>query len=137
MMECDECNLCCTLCVVVELDKAAGTECIHCSNNCDIYEDRPQSCRDLKCAYLQMNKVNVAMRPDNLGVVFEKLDDDLMFGTVNNKHKDFKHMNGQINAFLKEGINTVLSKDGIPLVYHLDNVTPESLLKRVYNMVNN
>lgn len=74
------------------------------------------------------------MRPDNIGVVFEKLEDDLMFGTVNPYHDNFSHMNGQINAFLKEGINTVLSKNGNLIVYHLDNVLPESLLKRVHNI---
>ena len=82
-----------------------------------------------------MEQVSVQMRPDNLGVVFEKLADDLMFGTVNPEHKDFKHMQGQITAFLQQGINTVLSKNGIPVVYHLDAVTPESLLKRIHNMV--
>ena len=44
-------------------------------------------------------------------------------------------MQGQITAFLQQGINTVLSKNGIPVVYHLDAVTPESLLKRIHNMV--
>ena len=75
------------------------------------------------------------MRPDNLGVVFEKLEPDLMLGTVNPKHRDFRHMNGQINAFLKEGINVIISKNGTPIVHHLDSVSPESLLKRVHNMV--
>lgn len=133
-MECGECTLCCTLCVVEELDKAAGAACVHCDTGCEIYEDRPQSCRDLRCAYYQMEKANIAMRPDNLGVVFEKLDDDLMFGSVNPEHKGFTHMNGQIGFFLKEGINTVLMNNGSPTVYHIDSVSPESLLKRVYEI---
>jgi len=135
MAECGECTLCCTSCKIIELNKPSGITCKHCSTKCDIYKDRPHACKEFSCAYHQMDNVSLMMRPDNLGVVFEKLDNDLMFGTVNTKHKDFKHMNGQINAFLKEGINTVLSKDGIPLVYHLDNVTPESLLKRVHDKV--
>ena len=133
-MECGECTLCCTLCVVVELDKPAGSACEHCKNNCTIYENRPQSCRELSCAYHQMSQVSVKLRPDNCGVVFEKLDNDLMFGTVNPKHHDFTFINGQINSFLKEGINTVLSKNGQPIVYHLDNISPESLLKRVHDI---
>jgi len=136
MMDCGECTLCCTLFIVEELDKPAGTACSNCSINCSIYESRPQSCKDLKCAYLQMTNVSVLMRPDNLGVVFEKLAPDLMFGTVNPRHNDFRHMNGQVAAFLKEGINVILSKNGSPIVHHLDDVSPESLLKRVHNMVN-
>ena len=133
-MECGACSLCCTLCVVEELDKAAGAACEHCHDGCSIYEDRPQSCRDLHCAYRQMENASELMRPDNLGVVFEKLDDDLMFGSVNPDHKDFRHMHGQIEYFLKEGINTVLMKNGSPTVFHGDSVSPETLLKRVYEI---
>jgi len=76
------------------------------------------------------------MRPNNFGVIFEKLDIDLMFGTVDPKHKDFKYLDGQINAFLKEGINVVLFRSGVYTVYHIDNVSPESLLKRIYEIAN-
>ena len=133
-MDCGDCTLCCTLCHIEEIDKAAGVACDHCDVGCGIYDDRPNACVEFSCAYHQMKNANIAMRPDNLGVVFEKLADDLMFGSVNPKHKDFKHMNGQIGRFLKEGINTVLVKSGIPLVYHVDSVSPESLLKRVYEI---
>ena len=84
-----------------------------------------------------MENASELMRPDNIGVVFEKLEDDLMFGSVNPKHEDFKHMNGQIEYFLKEGINTVLMKNGNPIVYHIDDVSPEVLLKRVYEIARN
>lgn len=132
MQNCGDCTLCCTTCNIEELKKPSGTECIHCSIKCDIYENRPDSCKDFKCAYIQMEKVSVLMRPDNLGVVFEKIADDLMFGIVNSGHSDFKHMKGQINAFLNSGINVVIMKNNNPIVYHLDNVSPESLLKRVH-----
>jgi len=133
-MDCGDCSLCCTLCVVEELDKAAGTACEHCHSGCSIYETRPQSCRDLRCAYHQMEDVSVLMRPDNLGVVFEKLAPDLMFGSINPDHTDFAHMDGQVGAFLGEGINTVLMKNGNPIVFHIDDVSPEALLKRVYEI---
>lgn len=134
MQPCNECQVCCTTCNINELKKLSGTECIHCDNGCGIYKDRPDSCKEFQCAYTQMDNVSVLMRPDNLGVVFEKLADDLMFGVVNSGHKSFKHMNGQINAFLKSNINVVIIKDNNPIVYHLDNTSPESLLKRVHNM---
>jgi hypothetical protein len=133
-MECGDCTACCTLLVVPELDKAAGTACSHCTTKCEIYESRPQACRDLSCAYHQVKNANIRMRPDKCGVVFEKLEDDLMFGTVNPKHEDFSFMHGQINAFLKEGINVVLSNNGRSATYHLDNVDPISLLSRVHKI---
>lgn len=133
-MECGDCTLCCTLCPIEELNKAAGVACDHCTIGCSIYDDRPDACAEFSCAYHQMKSANVAMRPDKLGVVFEKLDDDLMFGSVNPEHEDFRHMHGQIGQFLKEGINVVLMKKGSPTVYHVDDVSPEGLLKRVYEI---
>jgi len=133
-MECGTCTLCCKLLFIKELNKQAGTMCKYCENNCSIYKDRPQSCKEFLCSYIQMNKASESMRPDNFGVIFEKLDDDLMFGTVNPEHKDFKHLNGQINSFLKEGINVVLVRCKTFTVYHIDNVPPESLLKRVHSI---
>ena len=130
-MKCEECTVCCTTCRVKELAKAAGDKCSHCSTKCDIYHDRPRECRTFQCAYSQMTDVSVLMRPDNLGVVFERLDTDLMFGSIH--HSDnTKHIQGQVSAFLKEAINVVLSKDGIPTVYHLDNTSPELILKRIH-----
>jgi len=133
-MECGDCTACCTLLKVDKLNKSAGITCIHCSTNCDIYDSRPEACKEFSCAYHQMDSVNIAMRPDNIGVIFEKLAPDLMFGTINPKHKNFKHMNGQINALLKEAINVVVSKNGQTTTYHLDSVTPESILQRVYKI---
>lgn len=133
-MDCGDCTLCCTTCAVDELDKPYNVVCNHCQNGCTIYEFRPKTCREFSCAYHQTENTNVAMRPDILGVVFEKLADDLMFGSVIANRKDFTHLNGQIAHFLKNDINTVLVKSGVPLVYHVDGASPESLLKRVYEI---
>jgi hypothetical protein len=138
-MKCGECTLCCTLFSVKWLDKPVNTDCIHCvaKKGCSIQETKDVECIEYQCAYTQMEKVSEKLRPDNCGVVFEKLEDDLMFGTKSPKHKDFKFVQGQINAFLKEGINVVISKNGQPLVYHLDDAKPEELLKRVYKIKRN
>lgn len=133
-MECGACTSCCTLLKVDELNKAAGEECKHCTFKCEIYSTRPQSCRDLSCAYHQMQNVSIRLRPDYCGVVFEKLADDLMFGSVDPNHKDLSVIHGQINYFLNEGINTVLVRNGCSTVYHLDAVEPGLLLQRVHKM---
>lgn len=131
-MECGECTACCTLLLVPELNKAAGEPCVHLTpKGCSIYEDRPQSCRDLSCAYHMVDNANVAMRPDNSGVVFEKVFDDLMFGTVNPKGKPAPYVQGQIRAFRDEGINTILAKSGVTTMFPLEGVDPTSLMTRL------
>jgi len=133
-MECGDCTLCCTLLNVPWMDKPAGITCKFCDKGCTIYDTKDKRCSEFKCAYNQMKIVSEKMRPDNCGVIFERLEDDLMFGTINPEHKDFSFINGQIQTFLNEGINVVLSKNGQPITYHLDNVKPEDLLSRVYKI---
>lgn len=131
-MNCGECTLCCTLLQVSELNKEAGESCKYCTTKCSIYLERPLACKEFSCAYHQMKKASSNLRPDNCGIIFEKLEEDLMFGTVDPKHKDFTYLNGQINHFLAEGINVVLSKYGQPIIYHLDHIKPDELLTRIY-----
>ena len=133
-MECGECTLCCKLLEVNEINKLAGNDCKYCTTKCSIYSIRPIACKEFSCAYHQMKKVSKKLRPDKCGVIFEKLEEDLIFGTVDPSHTELNFITGQINAFLKEDINIVLSKNGNPTVYHLDNIAPESVLKRVYSI---
>lgn len=55
MRACGSCTLCCKVMKVNELDKPVGQWCKHCvtTNGCQIYPDRPQSCRDFQCLWLQ------------------------------------------------------------------------------------
>ena len=82
-----------------------------------------------------MKIASIKLRPDNCGVVFEKVADDIMFGTADPNHKDFRFVDGQIRAFLNEGINVIISKHGQPIVYHLDSVAPEDILNRFSKIV--
>lgn len=51
---CGPCTFCCTAAGVPELNKPAGVPCEHITpEGCAIYEDRPESCRDFECAWLQ------------------------------------------------------------------------------------
>jgi len=131
-MKCGECTLCCTLLDIPWMDSPAGESCKYCDKGCTIYDTKDTKCSEFKCAYNQMEFASERMRPDNCGVIFEKLDKDLMFGTVNSKHGDFQFIHGQVNVFIKEGINVVLSKKGQPVVYHTKNTKPEDILSRVY-----
>lgn len=54
-MTCGTCTMCCKTLGVDELDKPANTWCSRCSigKGCTAYDDRPASCRDFECVWLQ------------------------------------------------------------------------------------
>lgn len=69
---CGPCTLCCTVMGVVDLKpepKPAGTRCPHeCSRGCRVYQDRPKTCGDFECIWLQ-GAAPKAWRPDKVGFV--------------------------------------------------------------------
>lgn len=74
---CGPCTQCCTTMAVGELRKAQHDACTHCSAaGCGIYEQRPGSCRDFRCMWLDGNITDESMRPDLCKVVwvFKRLD---------------------------------------------------------------
>ena len=111
-MNCGRCSLCCTLCSVVDINKPHDVACEHCADVCSIYEKRPQGCRDFKCAYVQMKVVNIAMRPDNCGVVFEKMSDTKVLGMIDPERDKYPHVKGQIEAFKKAGYEVIMTLNG-------------------------
>lgn len=131
-MDCGTCTLCCTLLTVKDIDKPAGMECEHCTGDaCSIYDERPQGCRDFCCAYSQMEQVNIALRPDNCGVVFEKAYDDLMLGVQDSARDTYPHLKGQVNNFLQSGTNVILIRGGKPTVISQAGVDEKELLSRI------
>jgi len=133
-MECVTCTACCTLLDVPWMDKKAGEQCRYCDNGCTIHETKDARCREFNCAYAQMEQVNIAMRPDKCGVIFEKVEDDIMVGTLDTNGTSFPFLQGQVKEFLKEGLNAVLIKGGQPTVYHQDTAEPTEILSRVYKI---
>lgn len=50
--------------------KAPGVRCVQvCSRGCRVYAERPQSCRDFACVWVQ-GGLPKWMRPDKVGIVF-------------------------------------------------------------------
>ena len=108
-MECGECTLCCDLFPVKWLNKPANTKCVHCDLGCKIHDTKPAECTDFDCAYVQMENIPIDLRPDKCGIIFEKLDDKIFYGTVNHNAKISDFGKGQINAFLKQGYSVILA----------------------------
>lgn len=67
---CGDCAACCKTHAVVELKKSDGTWCAYCSSRkrCDIYDERPASCREFRCAWLK-GSGGEDERPDKTRIV--------------------------------------------------------------------
>jgi len=117
--ECGECTLCCTLLNVPLLNKPAGTPCEHlCDTGCSIYEERFAPCRKFECAWLKSN-ANVALRPNNCGVIFFEKD-GVMFGVADNRDTHY-HIFTQIQQFIKQGYGIVIVKHGLPNLINMED----------------
>jgi hypothetical protein len=75
--ECGPCTECCYVLGVHELNKRNFTHCQHerrsSAGGCGIYKDRPLSCREFKCLWLQ-GQGGRKDRPDRVGIVFATAD---------------------------------------------------------------
>ena len=81
--ECGSCNYCCEVLPIPEIQKPQSVLCKNCTETkgCDIYNSRPQSCKNFDCLYLQSDDMDVSLRPNECGVMFEKVTTKIYFGT--------------------------------------------------------
>lgn len=74
--KCGTCTACCRVFSIPKLDKPAGKWCEHCAIGvgCKIYDNRPDTCIDFKCMWLESFEHGFGfteeMRPDRCKVVF-------------------------------------------------------------------
>lgn len=71
--QCGECSLCCKVMGIPELRKPKDTSCVHIvpHRGCDIYGERPQSCRNFACHWLVNSAVSDAWKPSTCHMVIE------------------------------------------------------------------
>ncbi len=101
MSECNDCTLCCLMLEIPELDKKAGEVCKYCEpeKGCKIYPTRPKSCREFRCMYHQMETCREDVRPDKSNVIWEKVNDNIIFGTQHKEYNLTKSAENQIQDF--------------------------------------
>jgi hypothetical protein len=77
--QCGDCQLCCKLLPVRELDKRAGQRCKHQKHHkgCSIYPDRPAACQLWSCRWLTDADTTALARPDRAGYVIDMLPDEI------------------------------------------------------------
>ena len=66
--ECGDCMMCCKLPAIEELEKPPGKWCILATPGvrCDVYEARPNTCREFNCTWKIDMRVPEAFRPDKV-----------------------------------------------------------------------
>lgn len=109
-MECKKCHLCCELFEIKEIQKPSLILCKYYDENfgCTIHKNKPLECKNFNCMYTQMKNVSENFRPDNLGIIFEKLSSTLIFGTLMPNYNLNNTINRQIDYFLKEGFSVAI-----------------------------
>lgn len=69
--QCGECQACCVVFTVPEVEKGRHERCRHqCEMGCGIYSERPDICRNFVCEWLCNNTWPEDLRPDKSGIIF-------------------------------------------------------------------
>jgi len=119
--KCGECSHCCDIPIIKELKKGAFKLCSHYCKGCTIYKKRPKECSAFECAYYQMETVNIALRPDKCGVMFEMISDNIFLGTLHPDYEFTDVAKKQINAFNCQGFSVVLSRKNEKLKFYVSS----------------
>ena len=138
MKGCGDCTVCCTLCPVPELNKPRNVLCEHCEVGCSIYKDRPQSCAEFECAYLQVDNIPESLRPDKCGIMFIKKTNKIFAGYLVPNVEVTNMAKGQINSFQKQGFSVLLfsEKEEVPLIKLADKHETKEIILEYNEAVN-
>ena len=134
-MKCDGCTLCCKMMAIPQMNSPAGEYCRGCfiDIGCCIYDDAPEECLEYACAYAQMNRASIKLRPDNCHVIFEKSTNNIFTGLMEAGYKLNEDVNNQIKSFVDEGISVLLYVFGesTPSIHLAEGRVKEEVLEKV------
>ena len=123
-MKCDGCTACCKAFEIKELGKPAGEICKYVTENgCSVHgtDKMPEECSLFECSYYRVKKVNENLRPDRCGIIFEKVNDEIFFGTITDTVVLDKYANAQIDEFIKQGYSIILKHLCLDELYIFSN----------------
>lgn len=112
--ECGSCNYCCEALPIPEIQKPESILCKNCTINqgCNIYNSRPNSCKNFDCLYLQSDDMDVSLRPNECKVMFEMVTDKVYLGLELPQHVG-SWRNEKVYDYIKglndNGISVVMS----------------------------
>lgn len=135
--ECGSCNYCCEVLPIPEIQKPESVLCKNCTETkgCNIYNSRPTSCINFDCVYLQSNDMDESLRPNECGVMFEKVTTKIYFGTELPKDVgSWKKSNVReyIQCLNDDGISVVIASfTTTPNEYFLANNHKKEVVERI------
>ncbi len=114
MKTCGECTLCCELLPIGEINKSPNTLCKDCTLNkgCNIYNNRPESCKNFNCSYLTSDDMGESLKPNICNIIFEVVTDTIHLGLVHYNHLDAwknKQVQDYVQTLNDKGISVIIS----------------------------
>jgi len=138
-MECDGCTLCCKIINVPWMDSPAGEYCKKCNEGwgCKIFHTVDDRCKQFSCMYNQMERATINLRPDKCKVMFEKITDDIIHGSLHPDYSLNYFVKQQINMFLQEGFSIIMESLQFknPHIYPTKNVQSKDVYKKFMDKV--
>lgn len=135
MRDCGECNLCCIVLDVPEINKVRGIQCPHSKKKvgCQIYNTRPQACIDFKCAWLQ-GEMDVDMIPCDQHIMIEKLDNvPVVLAMVEpNYYHVLRTIKPRLESTYSNNGIAVVADNGLAIVP--EDMTPEDIQTHIVNV---
>ena len=110
-MDCDGCTLCCDLLPVPILNKKPYDKCVHCKlSKCLIHDHKPDFCESYDCMYAQVSDLPLELRPDKCWVIYEKINEEVIYGLQHPDRKPTKMAVKQAKDFIDQGFSVVIKK---------------------------
>lgn len=101
--------MCCRVLGITELEKPPGKWCPNCNigKGCNIYPDRPNSCRVFDCLWLQDETIPDSLRPDKTKVVLwmNPETENRIIASVDSTRPD-AYLTGEVGRFLQNIANS-------------------------------
>ena len=85
-----------------------NTHCQYCDDGCSIYDSKPETCAEFKCAYLDGKNAPEELRPDKCGIIFIKHTDRIFSGALMPNIKITDIAKGQIQSFNDQGFSVAM-----------------------------
>ena len=139
-MKCGDCTLCCKLIDIPWMKSPPLEYCSKCvpERGCGIWDNVPKDCLEYECAYREMDKASVNLRPDKCHVIFEKLSGlDTFLGLLDPGYSMGEDVHGQINAFVNDGFSVFVSAFGrsTPLIISGNGKASKDIYNEVKNLL--
>ena len=109
-MDCNGCTLCCYLLPVPGRSKRVCQDCRDCEKGvgCKDYDNRPPECVGFECMWRADELCAEDLRPDRIGVLFDKVTDTIVLGTMlEDGMQDQVPVVAQTRFFRSQGLSVV------------------------------